>query len=116
MTVYERQIDQSGQGNRWQDCGLDKRTTVQSDDEVVPVSWNVGGALQVSETVSSVAYEDNGSVTSTKAVSSPVITFLIQKAGFSKVTVTGSAGTVLERRWYLDAADGRGRDHDYNRW
>jgi hypothetical protein len=108
QTIFQPGFGQSQQRNRWwRDRDGAWATTTPDIAMPVHVPWTVIDVLESGVTVSSVAYEDRGAVSSSKSLATPVITFTLTGYGDCKVTATLSAGgpiVQLFRIYPVDAA------------
>lgn len=102
------------QRRRWRNT-LDGayETALMHRDDDVRVSLDLTTYLASGETVSSAAYTDRGTTTSTKSVSSPNVIFTITGIGETEVRITLSTGRQVTAVFRTKLAESRGV-RDYN--
>lgn len=61
------------------------------------MTWDLTDYLASAETVSSAAYADTGTVTSSKSVASPQVLFTMTGTGETEVTATLSTGRIRQQ-------------------
>ena len=94
--VFDPGFGDSRQAPRWWHDTDGAFATVARDDEAIKVTWDLTDYLASGETVSSAAYVDEGTVTSSRSVSSPQILFTMTGNGETEVTATLSTGRIRQ--------------------
>lgn len=85
--------------------------TSKRSDEILLLSLDWTDQLDSGETVSSVAYVDDGVTTSGATLASPVSTVLVTGIGEVEVTATLSTGRKLQRVTRFHGTDGASGDY-----
>lgn len=94
--IFDQGFGDSRQAPRWWTDTDGAFATVARDDESIKVTWDLTDYLASGETVSSAAYVDEGTVTSSRSVSSPQILFTMTGEGETEVTATLSTGRIRQ--------------------
>lgn len=95
--LFDRGFGDSRQASRWWRDEDDALATWARDDEAIKVAWDLTDYLASGETVSSAAYVDSGTVTSSKSVASPQVLFTMTGTGETEVTATLSTGRIRQQ-------------------
>lgn len=113
-TVFDHGFGASRQSSRWWRDTDGALATCARDDESIAVVWDLTDYVASAETVSSAAYVDDGTVSSSKSVATPQVLFTLLGEGETEVTATLSTGRIRQQVFRIYSPDASPRS-DYGR-